>query len=96
MFDWATRAFSLEGGREVLLTAFTTVELVRPPVTSTVIITEADIVADYVASVADAYQEQVTGDWADVVENTRQAAEAIIERHGQITTSGATGAFVCR
>ena len=96
MFDWATRAFSLEHGGQTLLTAFDTVELVRPPLTSTVIITDADTVADYVASVADAYQDQVACAWDDVVEGTRRAAQAIIERHGQITTSGDTGAFVCR
>ncbi len=96
MFDWATRAFSLEDGMNTLLTAFDTVELVRPPVTSTVIITDSEVVADYVASVGDAYQDQVTDDWTDVVESARQAARAVIERNGRFTTKGDTGAFVCR
>lgn len=96
MVDWATRAFSLDDGEDMLGRAFQSVELVRPPVTSTVIITDADVVADYVASVADAYQDQLTEDWTDVVESTRQAAQAVIDRHGRITTKGDTGAFVCR
>jgi hypothetical protein len=96
MFDWATRAFSLDDGEDTLRSAFETIELVRPPVTSTVIITDADVVADYVASVADAYQDQLTDDWTIVVESTRQAAQAEIDRHGRITTKGDTGAFVCR
>lgn len=96
MFDWATRAFSIENGKNTLLTAFDSVELVRPPVTSTVIITDAEVVADYVSSVADAYQDQVTDNWTDVVESTRHAAQSVIDRHGRITTKGDTGAFVCR
>ena len=59
-------------------------------------ITDADVVADYVASVADAYQDQLTDDWTAVVESTRQAAQAVIDRYGRITTKGDTGAFVCR
>ena len=45
MFDWAGRAFSLDEGEDTLRSAFETVELVRLPVTSTVIITDADVVA---------------------------------------------------
>lgn len=96
MIDWGTRAFSLDDGEDTLRSAFETVELVRPPVTSTVIITDADVVADYAASVGDAYQDQLTDDWSGVVESTRQAAQAVIDRHGRITTKGETGAFLCR
>lgn len=96
MIDWATEAFSLENGKSTMLTAFDTVELIRPPVVGTVIITDAEVVADYVASVADAYQDQVTDAWNDVVESTRRAAQAVIDRDGRITTKGDTGAFVCR
>lgn len=96
MFDWATRAFSLDDGEDTMRNAFDTVELVRPPVTSTVIITDADVVADYVTSDGDAYQDQLTDDWSGVVERTRQAAQAVIDRHGRITTKGQTGAFLCR
>lgn len=96
MVDWATSAFSLDKGREVLESAFERVDVVRPPVTTTVVITEAGVVADYVASVADAYQDQVTGDWADVVEATRRSAQEIIDRDGRFTTKGVTGAFVCQ
>ena len=96
MVDWATTTFSLDTGGAILEDVFDTVELVRPPVTSTVVITDADVVADYIASVADAYEDQVAEDWGDVVEATRQAAQDKIDRHGRITTSGETGAFVCR
>jgi hypothetical protein len=73
MVDWATRAFSLDEGEDTLRSAFDTVELVRPPVVSTVIITDAGVVADYVASGGDAYRDQIAGDRSGVAERTRHA-----------------------
>jgi hypothetical protein len=96
MLDWATRAFSVYDGEGTRRSACETVGVVRPPVTGTVIISDADVVADYVASVGDACQHQLTEDWSGVVESTRQAAQAGIDRHGRITTKGETGAFICR
>lgn len=96
MFDWATRSFSLESAPAVLGQVFDRVELVRPPVTSRVVITDPAVIADYVASVADAYRDEVGDDWSAVVERTRDAARAVISREGCMTTTGLTGAFVCR
>lgn len=96
MFDWATRSFSLESAPAVLGQVFDQVDLVRPPLTSRVIITDPAVIADYVASVADAYCDQVDDDWSAVVERTREAARTVISSEGCMTTTGVTGAFVCR
>lgn len=96
MYDWATRSFSLESAPTVLGEVFEEVELIRPPVASRVIITDPAVIADYVASVADAYQDEVVDDWSRVVERTREAARTVISSEGCVTTMGVTGAFVCR
>jgi SAM-dependent methyltransferase len=96
MIDWATQAFSLDHGLPVLRTAFEQVECLRPPVRSHVVITDATVVADYVASVADAYEGQVAVPWVEVVEGTRRAVQDLIDREGAVTTAGDTGVFVCR
>lgn len=95
MADWATRMFSLDEGAQVLRNSFDTVVCVRPPVQSEVVISDADVVADYVASVADAYENEVACAWPEVVEGTRQAVKAVLERDGVFITAGVTGAFVC-
>jgi hypothetical protein len=96
MIDWATRAFSLDEGMTILRTAFDSVTCVRPPVRSEVVITDPGVVSDYVASVADAYQHQVEVPWDEIVEQTRQSVQIIIDREGAFITAGDTGAFVCR
>jgi SAM-dependent methyltransferase len=96
MIDWATRAFSLDEGMTILRTAFDSVTCVRPPIRSEVVITDPGVVSDYVASVAAAYQHQVGVPWGEIVEQTRQEVQAIIDREGAFITAGDTGAFVCR
>lgn len=96
MMDWATRAFSLDCGGETMREAFDSVECVRPPVRGDVVITDANVVADYVASVGTAYEVEVNRSWAEVVEEVRVAVQAVIDRDGAFVTAGDTGAFVCR
>ena len=96
MTDWATRAFSLEQGREPLSVAFEDIRCIRPAAAGKVVITDADVVADYVASVGDAYQGEVNRPWSDIVGDVRSAVQAIVDRDGAFITAGETGAFVCR
>jgi hypothetical protein len=68
MRDPATMSFSLENGFDPLRRCFESVECVRPPVRTRVLIDDAEVVAGYVASVADHYQLQVACSWDMVVE----------------------------
>jgi SAM-dependent methyltransferase len=95
MLDPATRAFSLETGAAQLREAFGSVLCLRPKAPRQMVIRDATIVADYVASVADYYQPEVACTWAEVVETVRDDVSEIIEREGAFVTSGDVGAFVC-
>lgn len=92
----ATHAFSLENGAAQLRTAFATVRCVRPDGTSPVAIRDADIAADYVASVADHYAPETSRPWRDVVADVRRAVQQVIDDCGTFDVSGDTGAFVCQ
>jgi hypothetical protein len=59
-------------------------------------VTDPGLVADYVASTADHHQDQVDRPWAEVVEEVRAAAAAVIAADGAFTTASDTGAFLCR
>ena len=96
MRDPATISFSLENGGDPLRRCFQSVECVRPPVRSQVLIDDAEVIAGYVASVADHYQPQVACPWEQVVQRCRHAAQAVIDRDGKFVTAGDVGAFVCR
>lgn len=98
--DWKLRSpstefFSLENGAEQLAAAFASVTLVRPEKRPRVELTEAGIVADYVASVGDSYERQISKRWASVVDDVFAAAQAIIDREGAFVVEGDPGAFVC-
>jgi hypothetical protein len=54
------RAFSLENGQALLGEAFRSVRCVRPDSERKVVIGDPGIIADYVASVADYYQTEVS------------------------------------
>lgn len=58
--------------------------------------TSAFDVAGQQAPVEQAGFGTITVAWTEVVESTRQAAKTVIERDGRITTTGDTGAFLCR
>ncbi len=99
--DWemrnpSTHVFSLENGAEVLRQAFADVSLVVPEDPPTVVLTDGQIAADYVASIADHYQHQTDLPWADVVEHVRRRVEETIGEEGEFRVSGVSGAFVCR
>lgn len=88
-------SFSMENGADQLRAGFESVETVwAPDVTFSV--TDADALADYVASVADVYEHEVEGSWADVVDRCRTRAAEVIARDGRFPITASLGAFVCR
>jgi SAM-dependent methyltransferase len=92
----ATRAFTAENAAPQLAEAFGSVRCVRPPRQGAVVIRDAAVAADYVASWAGFYQEQVPRPWADIVTEVRREVQAVIDREGAFTVSGDLAAFVCR
>ncbi len=92
----STHVFSLENGEAQLRTAFESVTRVRPEDVPIVRISDADVAADYVASVGDHYADDVARPWNEVVEDVRRAVQAVIRSEGVFTVAGDTGAFVCR
>jgi hypothetical protein len=96
MGGWATELFSLENGPAQLEVAFNEVRFVRPLGTGRVIVRDARVVADYVASVADHYQGQVHCPWPEVVERVRREVQQVIDKDGAFVTSADVGALVCR
>jgi SAM-dependent methyltransferase len=87
--------FSLEHGAEPLTRGFASVERVDCPA-SALVVTDADAVADYVASTADHYQETIDRPWREVVDGVRARAADAIATDGELRFTSAVGAFVCR
>lgn len=95
---WADRlsaAFSLENGSEQLPVAFDDVRCVRPARPGRAVVTDADVVAGYVASVGDVYGRDLRDDWDRLVDAVRSRAARIIEAEGSLTVEGDVGAFLC-
>jgi hypothetical protein len=69
---------------------------VRPARQAPVMIRDAAVAADYVASWAGFYQDQVARPWADVVAEVGREVQAVIDREGAFVVSGDLAAFVCR
>jgi hypothetical protein len=69
---------------------------VRPAGVGPVIIRDAAVAADYLASLASHYQAGTTRPWDDVVEGVRRDGQAVIDREGSFITAGDLAAFVCR
>jgi SAM-dependent methyltransferase len=90
------RAFAAENAAAQLGVAFGSVTCVRPTGVAPVVIRDAAVAADYVASVGDQYQDEVPRPWPDVVEDVRRAVQAVIDDRGAFLTSGDVAAFVCR
>ena len=92
----ATRAFTAENGAAQLGAAFASVTRVRPDREPPVVIRDAALAADYVASLASHHQDQTVRPWSDVVEEVRQDVQAVIDRDGAFIVYGDLAAFVCR
>jgi SAM-dependent methyltransferase len=92
----ATHAFSAENAPAQLGAAFESVTCVRPAINVPVIIRDATVAADYMASLASHHQDETTRPWDDVVEDVRQQVQAVIDDKGAFTTSGDLAAFICR
>ena len=92
----STHEFSLENGGAQLAVAFNSVDVVRVDGAAPVVVHDADLIADYVASVGDHYQREVDRPWAEVVDDVRAAVSCVIDTEGAFVVQGQTGAFVCR
>jgi SAM-dependent methyltransferase len=91
----AETVFSLENGAEQLSAAFDSVE--RIDLHRDVIITDAEVVAAYVASVRDHYEDQLPpGRWDSVLAAAGRWAASAINAQGALRLSTSMGAFVCR
>jgi hypothetical protein len=60
-----------------------------------VVIRDAAIVADYVASVRDHYEHESARPWTDVVDDVSAAVRRAIDTEGRFVVTGEVGAFVC-
>ena len=87
--------FSLENGGDQLRSAFESVERVDCP-PSDVVVTDLDLLTDYIASVADHYESQVAKPWAAVVEQARRLAAPRLDDAGELRLPTSIGAFLCR
>ena len=92
----ATQAFTAENAAAQLAVAFDSIACVRPGGEPPVMIRGAAVAADYVASLASHYQDEVARPWPDVVEDVRPDVQAVIDRDGVFITFGDLAAFVCR
>ena len=95
MRDPATEVFSLEKGADQLRTAFRHVAPIRTTDAAPVVLTDASVAADYVASTEDLYQPQTARPWSDVVEDVRRSVQRAIDDSGSFVVRGHSGAFVC-
>lgn len=91
----STHAFSLENGEEQLRLAFNEVACVRATSAAPVVLTDASVAADYVASVEDHYQLETTRTWSEVVNEVRRSVQRQIDASGSFVVQGHSGAFVC-
>ena len=93
----STAGFSLENGSTQLEFGFTSVTRVDCP-SSTVAITNADALADYLLSLESEYRLEFPSSisWPDVVESCRETALKTIRNEGAFHVSLLVGAFVCR
>jgi SAM-dependent methyltransferase len=92
----ATHAFTAENAAAQLAAGFASVTCVRPASSPPVIIRDATVAADYIASLASHYQDETTRPWDEIVEDVRQHVQAAIDDQGAFTTSGDLAAFICQ
>jgi len=89
-----TRAFAAENAAGQLAAVFASVTCVRPEA-GPVLIRDAAVAANYVASLADHYQGETARPWDDVAGDVHRDVQSVIDRQGVFTTSGDLAAFVC-
>ncbi|HWG62431.1 MAG TPA: class I SAM-dependent methyltransferase [Streptosporangiaceae bacterium] len=87
--------FTGERAAAQLSAAFHSVTCVRASA-NPVVIEDAGVAADYVASMADHYHDEIARPWRDVVEDVRHEVNAVINEEGAFITAGDLAAFVCR
>jgi SAM-dependent methyltransferase len=92
----ATHEFTAENGAAQLGAVFRSVTCVRPARDAPVIIRDAAVAADYIASLADHHRDESARPWDDVVEDVCQQVQAVIDDKGAFVTSGDLAAFICR
>jgi SAM-dependent methyltransferase len=92
----ATHVFTAENAAAQLGAAFASVTCVRPVSQAPVMIRDAAVAADYTASWASFYQDQIARPWPEVVEDVRRDVQAVIDHDGAFEISGDLAAFVCR
>lgn len=92
----ATQAFTAENAAAQLGAVFETVTCVRPASQPPVVLGDAAVAAEYVASLGTHYQGETARPWADVVADVRQQVQAVIDEQGAFVTSGDLAAFICR
>jgi SAM-dependent methyltransferase len=95
MLDPSTAAFSLENGADQLRTAFQPVTGIVASDAAPVVLADASIAADYVASTEDHYQPETARPWSEVVDDVRQSVRRTIHDSGSFVVRGRTGAFIC-
>jgi SAM-dependent methyltransferase len=91
----STHAFSLDNGEDQLRSAFDEVACVHASAAAPVVLTDASVAADYVASVEDHYQADTTRPWSEVVDDVRRSVQRQIDADGAFVVQGHSGAFVC-
>jgi SAM-dependent methyltransferase len=89
-------AFHLDNAAAQLGMVFPEVTCVRPSGAGQVSIDDAAVAADYVSSLADHYQPQVSWPWRDIAEDVREQVRMVIDAEGEFRTAGDLAAFVCR
>lgn len=91
------RAFSLENGAAQLATAFKSVQRVDCP-PGVVEVTDPQALADYLNSVSDHYQAQISqwSSWHHVVQESTRRVAAEVSQHGSFPISTSVGAFICQ
>jgi SAM-dependent methyltransferase len=91
-----THEFTAENAGHQLEVVFEAVDIIRPHPVSPVVIREAAVVRDYVASLATHFQHGVDRPWDEVADEVGRRTQLVIDRDGAFTTAGDVVALVCR
>jgi SAM-dependent methyltransferase len=92
----ATDSFSAENGAAWMATGFQQVSCVRPRSRPPVVIRDAAIVTDYVASWSSFYHDQTARPWPEVADEVGRRVQDIIDREGAFLDYGDPVTFLCR